>query len=146
MSQLIQNTNILDALIEKANNLPDAGNGNIETCTLKIIGVNGAGDIYITRVIDGIPTSFKYSGYEDLYPNSSSGVFLFTDVMCGSIVVFKGTSVSNGTPFSSNCQILYEDLEGTTHSGEFIIAMPLSKDEIVIYERVTNGAAEPEPH
>ena len=83
MSQLTQNTTDLDALIAKANALPDAGGGgSVETCTVTISG---------TSAVIGC-TVFKNNEISTAYNTGSS--VTFENVVCGSAITIPGVYIT----------------------------------------------------
>ena len=99
MSQLTQNTADLDALIAKANALPDAGSGGggaVETCTVTVTftgvvagyGSAGLATIEFSQVASGALTH-RTNGI-------SQDTIIITDVPIGTILIIKTNDDMSG--------------------------------------------------
>ena len=108
---IAQNTTDLDALIAKANALPDAGSGGgggaVETCTVIFNGLILGSTPYIgyTTVSDG-----KICGAVSRYQSSS---MTFNDVLCGSAIdIGRGYIAATATDgkfvTNSTSRVIYE--------------------------------------
>lgn len=107
MSQLTQNTTDLDALIAKANALPDAGSGGgsgggaVETCTVEITADNG-------KILNYMAITYTDGNYETVY-EMTSGVdtnapFVLSNVVCGTSVYIQSSYALGGFT-CTNCEM-----------------------------------------
>lgn len=93
MSQLTQNAADLDALIAKANALPDAGSGGtVETCTVTITNAWCANNIYAT-VYDGSVTT------NDVITADLPATITISNMVVGGTIIIplRGSDISDIT-------------------------------------------------
>lgn len=97
-SRLQTNNTNLQALIEKANTLPDAGGGSegsIETCDVTVTD-STLNNVWVSQVIDGVITGKQYTSTVSNTP--------ITNVVRGSVMVcYTGSPYTR--PTVTNCSL-----------------------------------------
>lgn len=92
------NTN-LQALIDKANALPDAGSASVETCTVTIGNYSNCPlEIIATTIKDGIETPCVMLR-DAVREESSSQPYTISNVKCGSVITVIQNAADTDTPY-----------------------------------------------
>jgi hypothetical protein len=113
-SRLQTNNENLQSLIDKANQLPDAGGGGggIETCTVIISFTYGdPTDVWIsgTQLIDGNISPFTFIDYGD-EPESFSSPLTISNIVKNTLLIISGYGsyvIDRGVGSLVGCEVAY---------------------------------------